>query len=149
MIEQLSIWTNSLERETVYNVECIYIHVCLDTFLPMFRTSRRRTLTRCGRTLVIIDVYFSTIGGNPTSKCALAWPALFIMVWDFLHHGTKCLYSSTFATTSYISIMEYLMGKTNDTQLRLTPTTYSWTNNNKMLKWLNRVNNTVVVIKTK
>lgn len=64
-------------------------------------------LTRWGLTLVIIDVYLSTTGGNPTSSWALEWPALFMMVWDFLHQGTKCLYSSTLATTSYISCIEY------------------------------------------
>ena len=66
------------------------------------------TLTRWGRTEVIIDVYLSTTGGNPTSRWALQWPARFMMVWDFLHHGTKSLYSSTLATTSYISCIENL-----------------------------------------
>lgn len=66
------------------------------------------TLTRWGRTVVIMDVYLSTTGGNPTSSWALACPALFMMYWDFLHQGTKCLYSSTFATTSYISCIENL-----------------------------------------
>lgn len=72
------------------------------------------TLTRWGRTQVIIDVYLSTTGGNPTSIWALEWPALFMMVWDFLHQGTKCLYSSTLATTSCISCIEKLRKNTLD-----------------------------------
>lgn len=74
-------------------------------------TSRRLTLTRCGRTLVIMDVYRSTTGGKPTSSWALEWPGLFIRYWDFLHQGTKFLYSSTWATTSYISCIENLKEK--------------------------------------